>query len=378
MTALRPYVLVVAAAFVLAVLLTEAMRRIALRYRLMDRPGKGKAHRSPTPYLGGVAIVSSTLAAWAIAAPPSDPQVLTLIMAGTLVAVLGLADDIRPARVSFRLTVEFLAAGAVVATGARVGIVGAVPGIGNWPDIVITVLWIVLMTNSFNLLDNSDGAAGGIAAVTAAALAVLTLAVLTFGTGWESIAVFQLAVSASCAGFLVHNWAPARIFMGDAGSLFLGFVTSASAVLVFGVHGGSVPSAAWAVRMSGLLLLTFVAVVDTGTVIVSRCRAGLSLTQGGTDHTSHRLRALGLRTSQAATLLSAVAGISCTFALLVTLGTVPAAGSLAVALAAVIMLVVLAQRVQVSRPAPSHPRAASPPSAGSARRPWKRWSVSSG
>jgi UDP-GlcNAc:undecaprenyl-phosphate/decaprenyl-phosphate GlcNAc-1-phosphate transferase len=377
LTALRSYVLVGAAAFILAALLTEAMRRIALRYRLMDRPGKGKAHESSTPYLGGVAIVISALAAWAITAPPSDPQVLTLIVAGTLVAALGLADDIRPARVSFRLTVEFLAAGAVVATGARAGIIGTVPGIGNWPDIVITVLWIVLMTNSFNLLDNSDGAAGGIAVVTAVALAVLTLAVLPFGTGWESLAIFQLAVSASCAGFLVHNWAPARIFMGDAGSLFLGFMTSASAVLVFGIHDGSVPSAAWAARVSCLLLLTFVAVVDTGTVIVSRCRAGLPLTQGGADHTSHRLRALGLRTSQAATLLSAVAAISCTFALLVTFGTVPAAGSLAAALTAGIIMVVLGQRVQVSRPARSYPRTASLRSAGSARRPWKRWSVSS-
>jgi len=341
-TALRLYVVVGTVAFVLAALLSEAMRRIALRYRLMDRPGKGKAHGSPIPYLGGVAIVIGTLAAWAIAAPPPDPQVLTLIVTGTLVAALGLADDIRPSRVSVRLTVEFLAAGVVVASGARVGIVGAVLGIGNWPDIGITVLWIVLMTNSFNLLDNSDGAAGGIATVTAA-----TLAVLTLGTGWESIAALQLALSASCAGFLVHNWAPANIFMGDAGSLFLGFVTSASAVLVFGLHDGSVPPAPWAVRMSGLLLLTFVAAVDTGTVVVSRYRAGRPLMQGGTDHTSHRLRALGLRTSQTAALLSAVAGISCTFGLLVTLGTVPAAGSLAVALTAGIILVVLAQRIRV-------------------------------
>ena len=135
--------------------------------------------------------------------------------------------------------------------------------------------------------------------------------------------------------------------MGDAGSLFLGFVTSASAVLVFGVHGGPVLPAPWAVRMSGLLLLTFVAAVDTGTVVVFRYRAGRPLMQGGTDHTSHRLQALGLRTSQTAALLSAVAWISCTFGLLVTLGTVPAAGSLAVALTAGIILVVLAQRIPV-------------------------------
>jgi UDP-GlcNAc:undecaprenyl-phosphate/decaprenyl-phosphate GlcNAc-1-phosphate transferase len=341
-TVLRPYVVVGAVAFILAALLSEAMRWIALKYRLVDRPGKAKAHESPTPYLGGMAIVIGTLAAWAIAVPPRDRQILTLVVAGTLISVLGLADDIRPSRVSVRLSVECLAAGAVVASGARLGIVGNVPGIGDWPDIALTVLWIVLITNSFNLLDNSDGAAGGIAAVTAAALAILA-----FRTGWENIAEFELAVSASCAGFLAHNWAPARIFMGDAGSLFLGFVLSASAVLVFGLQPGSVPAAPWAVRVSGLLLLNFVAVVDTGTVVVSRYRAGRSLMQGGTDHTSHRLRALGLETSQAAALLSVVAGISCTLGLLVTLRTVPAAGSFAVALPAGIILVVLAQRVRV-------------------------------
>jgi UDP-GlcNAc:undecaprenyl-phosphate/decaprenyl-phosphate GlcNAc-1-phosphate transferase len=341
-TLLAPYAVAGAVGFCLTALFTEVMRRIALRYRLMDVPGKAKVHRSPTPYLGGAAIVMGALAAWAIAVPPRDPQVLTLILTATVISLLGLADDIRPLRVSVRLSIEFLAAGAIVASGARVGVFGSAHGIGNWCDIAITVLWIVLMTNSFNLLDNSDGAAGGIAAVTAAALAVLA-----FAAGWETIAVYLLAVSASCTGFLIHNWAPARIFMGDAGSLFLGFVTSASAVLIFGLHNGSVPPASWADRASGLLLLTFVAAVDTGTVVVSRYRAGRPVLKGGTDHISHRLRALGLRTSQAAALLSAVAGVSCIFGLLVAFGTLPAVGSLAVVLAAGITVVVLAQWVQV-------------------------------
>lgn len=343
MTIVAPYALIDVIAFILTVLFTEAVRRIALRYRLMDVPGRAKAHRAPTPYLGGVAIVLGALAAWTIAAPPRHPVVLTLIVTGILVSLVGLADDIRPLRVSVRLAAEFLAAGAVVASGIRVGAFGSLHSIGNWSVIVIAVLWITLMTNSFNLLDNSDGAAGGIAAVTAAALAVLA-----FGTGWESIAAFLFAISASCAGFLLHNWAPARIFMGDAGSLFLGFVTSASAtVLVLGPHNGSILPASWAVRACGLLLLTFVAAVDTGTVVVSRYRAGRPLMQGGTDHISHRLRALGLRPSQAAAVLSAIAGISCTLGLLVTMGTVPAVSSLTAALIAGIVVVALAQLIQV-------------------------------
>jgi UDP-GlcNAc:undecaprenyl-phosphate/decaprenyl-phosphate GlcNAc-1-phosphate transferase len=295
-----------------------------------------------TPYLGGVAIVVATVAAWAIVTPSPDPRVLTLIVTGIIVAMLGLADDVRPARVSVRLLVEFLAAGAVVASGARVGIIGAVPGIGDWPDKIFTVLWIVLMTNSYNLLDNSDGAAGCIAVMTTAAMAVLPS-----GTGWTSIAVFELAISASCAGFLVHNWPPARIFMGDAGSLFLGFAISGSAVVIFGLHNGSPQSVSWTVRAASLLLLTFVATVDTLTVIVSRFRAGRPLMRGSTDHASHRLRALGLRTAQATILLSAVAGISCALILPVSLGILPGPVTLVAVLTTGSILVMIAQRVRV-------------------------------
>ena len=103
MILLAPYALVGAVAFVLTALLTEAMRRIALKCRVMDVPGKAKAHRTPTPYLGGAAIVMGALAAWAIAAPPRDPQVLTLILTGTMISLLGLADDVGPCAFPFVL-----------------------------------------------------------------------------------------------------------------------------------------------------------------------------------------------------------------------------------------------------------------------------------
>lgn len=341
MTVPSTYILADAGAFAFVALFTEALRRLALRYRLVDRPGPRKAHAGATPYLGGVAIVAGTLAAVGVAAPPRDPRVLTLIGAGVVIAALGLADDIRPLGVPVRLTIEGLAAAIVVLSGARADVLGYLPGVGYWPDAVLTAAWIVLMTNSFNLLDNSDGAVGGIAVVTGAALAAMA-----FGNGLESLGLLQLSLSAGCAGFLIHNWAPARIFMGDAGSLFLGFVLSASAVLISG-SPGSAAGASSIVQVCGLLLLAFVAVVDTGTVVLSRRRAGHPLVQGGFDHAAHRLRAMGLGTSQTAILLSAGAGLSCVAGLLVTLGAIPAAGSLAVAVAAVIALVMLAQLVRV-------------------------------
>jgi UDP-GlcNAc:undecaprenyl-phosphate/decaprenyl-phosphate GlcNAc-1-phosphate transferase len=335
------HILAEAGAFILVVLLTAALRRAALAHRLVDHPGRGKAHQAATPYLGGVAIAAGSLVAAGIAGPPRDPRVLTLIAAGITVAVLGLADDLRPLNVPVRLLIEGSAAALAILAGARAGIIGPLPYLGQWPDYVMTLAWIVVITNSFNLLDNSDGAAAGVAMVTCG-----TLAVLAFSAGRESMGIIQLALSAGCAGFLVWNWAPASIFMGDAGSLFLGFMTSVSALFILGSPGVAAASSRVS-RAGGLLLLAFVALVDTGTVVMSRYWAGIPLFRGGTDHAAHRLRALGLETPQCAVLLSAAAVLSGVAATLVVFGTVPAAAALAITLALAVILVALAQRVPV-------------------------------
>ena len=335
------YILADSGAFTLVAVLTEALRRLALRCRLVDGPGKGKAHAVPTPYLGGVAIASGSLTAAAIAGPPSDTRVLALIAGGIMMAILGLADDIWRLGVLPRLAAECMVASVVIIFGVRADVFGDVLHLGIWPDNVVALLWMVVITNSFNLLDNSDGAATGIAMMTAAALTVLAFAV-----GSASMELIELAVSAGCAGFLVHNWAPARIFMGDSGSLFLGFTISASALLIVGSPG--LPSAGSPIsRMCALLLLAFVAIVDTSTVLLSRYRSGLPLLTGGTDHLAHRLRALGLGRSQSALLLSAAATLSCSAAILVIFKVLPAIGTLATTLAAAIALMALAQRVRV-------------------------------
>jgi hypothetical protein len=126
-----------------------------------------------------------------------------------------------------------------------------------------------------------------------------------------------------------------------------GFLAVIAGVAFGVIQRASLPSVSWTTRAANLLLLTFVATVDTGTVIVSRCRAGRPLTQGGTDHTSHRLRALGLRTAHATILLSAVAGIFCTLVLLVSLGLLPGAVALVAVLTTGVILVTIAQRVRV-------------------------------
>lgn len=332
-----------ALAFVVGTVAAAAMRRLAIRHRLVDRPRADRIHANATPYLGGVAIVGGTLAAFAAVVHPISPQVLALAAAAAAIFFLGLIDDLRSLSPAIRLTVECLAAIAVVAAGVHADVFASLPVLGHWVDDAGTVAWMVVITNSFNLLDNMDGAAAAIALVTSAILAALALAV-----GQPDLAVLLLALSAGCAGFLVHNWTPARMFMGDAGSLFLGFVISASVVQICATGDAA---ARPVTAIAGGLLLTFVAVVDTCTVLISRHRAGRRWIDGGTDHIAHRLRAAGLSTALTAFVLSLAAALAGALGLLVISGTVPAPGLLAATLALGGTLVVLAQKVEVYGPA---------------------------
>jgi UDP-GlcNAc:undecaprenyl-phosphate GlcNAc-1-phosphate transferase len=317
------------AAFAMVGGLTEFARKLAVQLALTDHPGARKGHRRPTPYLGGVVIAAGVLGPAAVAVGGGDARLRVVLVAAAAVALLGLVDDLRPLTPLVRLVIEGVAATAVVAGGGEVKI------FGNGLDLVVPVLWIVVITNSFNLLDNMDGAAAGVACVTGAALALPA-----FMVGEHGVGVLLLALACGCAGFLPHNWTPARIFMGDAGSLFIGFVIASSALLVFA------PSAHHA-SVAGPLMVTFVATLDTCVVMVSRHRAGRPLMLGGTDHVSHRLRRLGLSTWQVALALSGTAAVTCLAAIPVVRGWVPAAVPLVIVAGLGAVLVWLLQKVPV-------------------------------
>ena len=329
-----------ALAFVLVSSLTEVMRRVAIRHRLLDQPRADGRHSRSTPYLGGVAIASGTVGAFAITAPAGDVQMLAIVGTAIIVCALGLTDDLRPLNPAPRVIVECLCAFALVAAGVHADIFADLGLAGRAVDDAGTVAWIVVLTNSFNLLDNMDGAAAAIALATSPFLALLALA-----TGRPGLAALLIAIAAGSAGFLVHNWSPARIFMGDAGSLFLGYVLATSAVLTCTAGSGAAQAPVTAAACA--LLLTFVTLADTCTVLVSRWRAGRRWTQGGADHLAHRLRAAGLSTQRAVLTLSATAGFMAVLAVIVISGIVPAAGMLAATAVAGVALVALAQRVKV-------------------------------
>ncbi len=265
----------VVAGFVAAVatyLLTPLAIRLAVRTAFFDRPAGYKEHGEPTPYLGGTAIMVGLLTG--IAAGGLHRHYVLVVVCAVVVWIMGTVDDRLSLPILIRVTVE-----------VAIGIALAVGGLG-WnvfhlgiADGVLTVLWVVGVMNAFNLMDNMDGAAATTAA--ASALGAACIALLSNQRGPATLC---LATAGACVGFLPRNLSsPARIFMGDGGSLPLGLLVGALAMTsvtrdYLGPRGVVI----------GALLVGLV-IFDTTLVIVSRTRAGCSVFVGGRDHTTHRL-----------------------------------------------------------------------------------------
>ncbi|MXM63465.1 undecaprenyl/decaprenyl-phosphate alpha-N-acetylglucosaminyl 1-phosphate transferase [Streptomyces sp. HUCO-GS316] len=314
----------------LGALLTEPLRRFALRYGVTDRPNGRKGHARPTPYLGGIAVAVVTLAAGAATAFAGgfgSPGLAVLLGGAAVMAVLGLIDDLRPLGPVVRLGVEATAATAVVLVGGHPTL------LGGPLDAVIAVLWIVFTTNAFNLLDNMDGASSSVGAVVG-----VFLCWQAWWIGQAGLGLVLVSLSGACLGFLLHNWHPARIFLGDSGSLFIGFTVACAAVLLH-------KDAAGLAAPAGLLAATLVVTVDTALVMLSRYREARPLLQGGLDHASHRLRRMGLTVRQTALLIGAFAAVGGLSGVLLAHGVLPSGGLLLAATVLGLATVALLLRV---------------------------------
>ncbi len=285
------YVAAFAVTFVVAAALTPLMRRLALRSAVVDAPdGERKLQTHAIPYLGGIAIAASAtltpvVAAWLRGYPASDLRLLAgVLLPAIVLSAVGLLDDMRGLPPLPRFLVQSLA-GAVTAwllSGAGTTVTLSVLGIFN---VGLTVFWVVGVTNALNLLDNMDGAASGTAAI--AALGFFAIAA---ANGQFLVAALAIALAGACAGFLVWNHHPARIYMGDSGSLFIGFMLAAIGMRLELVHLAQLNALAIPV------LVLAVPILDTSLVVTSRIRRGISPFVGGLDHLSHRLRRTGLDT----------------------------------------------------------------------------------
>lgn len=307
--------------FFISLVMVAVVRRWAERLGLMDRPGVRKVHSHPIPLGGGIGIWFAVLltflcggtTVWLLSQNmlgdlrtslniPEDVavyfpgmvyrfgQMLGLLVAGTVLMILGLADDRYGLKWQIRLGVEFAVA-AFVVFGLGMQLTAFLPW--NWIAGVISVVWIVALVNSFNMLDNMDGLSGGVAAIAATMLAIMLLS--TPAQPQIFVAAMLLVLVGGLLGFLVHNWPPAKIFMGDAGSYFVGFWIACCTLLA--TYAGSKTSQPHAILAPVFVLA--IPLYDMISVIIIRVSEGRSPFEGDKRHFSHRLVEMGLTKKQA-------------------------------------------------------------------------------
>jgi UDP-GlcNAc:undecaprenyl-phosphate/decaprenyl-phosphate GlcNAc-1-phosphate transferase len=296
------YLLILASALFLVLAVTPLARRIAYRSGMIDQPAARKQHTIPTPLLGGAAIYLAFVSSLLLLGDRFYiNQVAGILLGASLVSFLGLWDDRRPLRPAVKLVGQLLAALILVATDVRVN---TTPWL--WLNIAITLVWVVGITNAVNFLDNMDGLSAGIAGIAAGFFLLFAAMSKQYLVG-----VLAAALLGACIGFLFYNFNPARIFMGDTGSLFLGFMLAAVGIKLR--FPDNSPFVTWMVPV----LVLAVPIFDTTLVTISRLRRGLNpLTTPGKDHISHRLARITGSTREAVLLcylLGGICGMAATF-----------------------------------------------------------------
>ena len=277
------------AAFVLAGLLTWPVRALAIKLSVMDLPNmERKTQKEPVPYLGGVAIALSIIIVTYGAIFYSDytkttfPLVTYALLPAAVLGLMGLIDDIRGLPALPRLIVQ-TAVAILVAIFMLHRDIDAIPFSNNLINDVINVVWIVAVCNSINFFDNLDGGAAGTVAIS-----TLGISLIAANQGQELITALAVVTCGATTGFLLWNKSPAKIYMGDAGALFLGLLVG---ILSIRLNPGISPQIN---SMAILPILLAVPILDTCIAVLSRLRRGISPFTGGKDHLSHRLMRKGL------------------------------------------------------------------------------------
>ena len=275
---------------------------IAIEYArmrgIMDTPNKEphKLHGQPIPIAGGIALFLVLLCGWLVN-QKGFGDLWKVLLPAWAIFVMGILDDFRYVRIWVKLIVEIFAAGVLIALGIQVHAVHVIfpdiaVSLANTIDILITIFWLVAMTNAYNFVDSMDGLAVGIAVITSTFLAFASLF-----SGQTNLALFMAFLAGACYGLYYFNSFPARLFLGDSGALSLGFLLSATSLL-YNSKVFPQPSS-WFVPV----MILGVPIFDVMLVVVSRFRRGRSIYQADRGHTYHRLVAIGVEPNQAVIIL---------------------------------------------------------------------------
>ena len=279
-------------AFLVVFLSAPLFRRLAMKFNVLDVPNHRKIHKESTPLLGGLAVYMGVVFGLALNTADLRPY-SGLVIGSTIILVIGVVDDIKGLSATFRLIVQFVAALIVIGSGVRFSFL---PN-SSWGDageIILTLVWVIGITNALNYLDGIDGLAAGIACIIA-----LFFSIICYQTNQIALALANTALAASCLGFLPHNFMKAKIFLGSAGSTFIGFAIAGMAVM-----------GRWAednvVKLAVPVLVLGVPIFDMALTTIMRIKEEKISTiiewlkYAGKDHFHHRLIDLGLHPTEAA------------------------------------------------------------------------------
>jgi UDP-GlcNAc:undecaprenyl-phosphate GlcNAc-1-phosphate transferase len=261
-------------AFALTWYLTPRMANAAMKMGIVDVPDKNlKTHDKTTPYLGGLAIYIPFILTLGITFSFNHIELFALLLSSTIIITLGLIDDIGALSPGIKILGQAIAVFVLIKGGVYIQLIF----LPQWISILLTFLWLIGITNAVNIIDIKDGLAGGVVFIISVYLFILSVI-----NGDELIGIFTITFAGSILGFMRFNWNPASIYLGDAGSMFLGFLIGALAMSVRYTQHNDVSALA-------PFLLLGVPIFDTLLVTIVRLRKGISPFRGSSDHFAHRL-----------------------------------------------------------------------------------------
>lgn len=309
---MEKYLIAFIAALAISFAVTPLIKKLAIRIGAIDFPRDDRrVHDEPIPRLGGLAIYIGFLVA-VLSLVPYSVKTLGTLAGATLIVILGVVDDMKPLSSRLKLLVQVMAAFILVACGVRVEWItnpfNTVEGMTylSYFSYPITIFWVVGVTNTLNLIDGLDGLAAGIAFI-----ASLTLLTVSLMNGNRTMVIYTAALAGASIGFLPYNFNPAKIFMGDTGSTFLGFVLAA-----ISIEGAMKGAATLAIAIPVLAL--GLPIFDTTFAIIRRAVNGKPIMEADKGHLHHRLLALGLSQKQVVLTLYAASAFLGLGAIVVT------------------------------------------------------------
>ena len=295
---MQTYLVAFTVALAVAYFTTPWVKGMAIKAGALDAPDDRKVHKKPIPRMGGIAIYLGFVLA-VLASMHVNREIVGLLLGGTVIMMVGIIDDMRQLSAKVKLLGQIAAAMVLVAFHIRIEWLTNPFGEMLYVDqfsVPLTILWVVGLTNTVNLIDGLDGLAAGVSTI-----ASITILLVALQQNFWTVAILTAALAGAALGFLQHNFNPAKIFMGDTGSMFLGYMLAAVSIL------GTVKSAATIALVVPIMALGL-PIMDTAFAILRRYRNGRPIFKPDKGHLHHRLLDLGLTQKQAVLLMYVISG----------------------------------------------------------------------